>query len=59
MQKTITFFKEAWLELRQVAWLPVPQMVASTWLVVILVALVAAYLFCVDYVLKIVLGIFF
>ena len=59
MQKTITFFKEAWLELRQVSWLTVPQMVASTWLVVILVFIMAGFLFLVDYVLKFVLGFFF
>lgn len=59
MTKAIVFFKEAWAELRQVSWLTVPQMVASTWLVVVLVILVSGYLFCVDYVLKIVLGILY
>jgi preprotein translocase SecE subunit len=59
MQKTLIFFKEAWIELRQVAWLPVPQMVASTWLVVILVIITSAFLFCVDYLLKHILGLFF
>lgn len=59
MQKSIVFFKEAWAELRQVSWLTVPQMVASTWLVVILSILVAGFIFCVDYILKIVLGVLY
>ena len=51
MNSVITFIKEAWAELKQVAWLTVPQMIASTWVVVILVILVAVYIFFVDRIL--------
>jgi preprotein translocase SecE subunit len=57
MQQIITFFKESWAELKQVAWLTVPQMVASTWIVVILVAIVALYLMGVDAILSRIIGI--
>lgn len=56
MTKLITFFKEAWAELKQATWLTVPQMVASTWIVVILVIIMAAYLGAVDFVLARILG---
>jgi preprotein translocase SecE subunit len=58
MQKFITFLREAYFELKQVSWLTVPQMVASTWLVVILVMIMAAYLGAVDFVLSRVIGFF-
>ena len=52
MFKLIDFFKEAWAELKQVAWLTTPQMIASTWIVVILVFVVAIYIATVDFVLN-------
>ncbi len=52
MRKLFTFFKEAWSELKQVSWLPVPQMVASTWLVVILAIIMSVYIGAVDFVLS-------
>ncbi len=56
MNNVITFVKEAWIELKQVAWLTVPQMIASTWVVVILVVIVAIYIFIVDKVLHLLIG---
>ena len=58
MKKLFIFFKEAWSELKQVSWLPVPQMVASTWLVVILVVIMSLYLGIVDFILSRVIGLF-
>lgn len=51
MLKMITFVKEAWAELKQVAWLTVPQMIASTWIVIILVIVIASYIGLVDWLL--------
>ncbi len=56
MNVVINFIKEAWAELKLVSWLTVPQMLASTWLVVILVLLMAAYIGIVDFVLSKVIG---
>jgi preprotein translocase subunit SecE len=56
MNSLINFFKESWAELRQVAWLTVPQMVASTWIVIILVVIMAIYLGGVDFVIARVIG---
>ncbi|MCB4757132.1 MAG: preprotein translocase subunit SecE [Elusimicrobia bacterium] len=58
MNKLITFVKEAWAELKQVAWLTVPQMIASTGVVVVLVIIVAIYIFCVDRILHFILKAF-
>jgi preprotein translocase SecE subunit len=52
----IVFLKDAWAELKQVSWLTFPQMVASTWVVVLLVIVMAAYIFFVDTVLKFIFG---
>jgi preprotein translocase subunit SecE len=57
MTNFINFFKEAWAELKQVAWLSVPQMIASTWIVVILVIVMALYLGGVDFILARVMGV--
>ena len=51
MKTIITFVQEAWTELKQVAWLSVPQMIASTWVVLGLVAIIAVYIFGVDSIL--------
>ena len=57
MNNVISFFKESWAELKQVAWLTVPQMVASTWMVIILVIIMAMFVGAVDYVIAQVLRI--
>jgi len=56
MIKAYTFVKEAWAELKQVAWLTVPQMIASTWIVIILVIFVAIYISGVDFILSRIVG---
>ena len=58
MGRLFTFLKEAWAELKQVAWLTPIQMVASTWLVIILVVVVSAYIGVVDFILSRVIGVF-
>ena len=57
MTKLFSFFKEAWAELKQVTWLTTPQMVASTVMVIILSAFVAAFVFVVDKGLQVVIGV--
>jgi preprotein translocase SecE subunit len=57
MNQIIAFVKEAWAELKQVAWLTVPQMIASTWMVIILVILVAIFVSGVDFVLSRLVGV--
>ena len=57
MTTFITFLKEAWAELKQVSWLTFPQMVASTWLVLILVLLMAIFVGSVDFVLSRFMGV--
>mgnify|MGYP000857408505 CR=1 FL=1 len=52
MNQIITFCKESWAELKQVAWLSVPHMIASTWMVIVLVILMAIYVGSVDFVLS-------
>lgn len=56
MNNLINFFKEALSELKQVSWLTLPQVIASTWVVLILVVLMAAFVFSVDFVLRGVFG---
>jgi preprotein translocase SecE subunit len=57
MNNIVVFVKESWAELKQVSWLTTPQMVASTWLVIILCAVVALYVGAVDFVLSFILRI--
>lgn len=56
MKSIVLFIKESWAELKQVSWLTVPQVIASTWIVVILVIVMAAYLGAVDFVISRILG---
>jgi preprotein translocase SecE subunit len=56
MNGLVLFFKEAWGELKQVTWLTTPQMIASTWVVIILVIIMAIYVFAVDFILRGVFG---
>ena len=46
------FFKEAWEELKKVTWLTRKQMIASTWLVVVLVILASIYISIVDFIIS-------
>jgi preprotein translocase SecE subunit len=57
MNNIVAFVKEAWAELKQVSWLTPPQMMASTWLVIALSALMAIYVGAVDFVLSFILRI--
>ena len=57
MQNVISFFKESWAELKQVAWLTTPQMIASTWMVIILVIVMAIYVGGVDFILSRIIGV--
>lgn len=57
MQNVIAFFKDSWAELKQVAWLTVPQMVASTWMVIILIIIMAIYVGGVDFILSRIMGV--
>jgi len=52
MNSVFNFFKESWAELKQVAWLTTPQMIASTWMVILLVIIMAIYVSSVDYILS-------
>ena len=56
MNSVVEFIKESWAELKQVSWLTTPQMVASTWMVIVLVILMAIFVGSVDFVLGRVLG---
>lgn len=57
MQNVISFFKESWSELKQVAWLTTPQMIASTWMVIMLVIIMAIYVGGVDFILSRIIGV--
>lgn len=46
------FVKDAWLELKQVTWLTRAQMIASTWLVIVLVIIFSIYVLVVDKVIQ-------
>jgi preprotein translocase SecE subunit len=56
MNRWFQFFKEAYEELKKVSWLTRPQMIASTWLVVFLVAIFAVYVSVVDLIIARILG---
>ena len=57
MNNIVGFVKDAWAELKQVSWLTTPQMIASTWLVIMLSAVMAFYVGAVDFVLSFILRI--
>lgn len=46
------FFKDSWQELKLVTWLSRAQMIASTWMVIFLVAVFAVYVFVVDKIIR-------
>lgn len=52
----IQFFKEAYYELRKSSWLSRKDAVASTWVVVFLVAALSLYVAGIDFVLSVLLG---
>ncbi len=51
MASLIEFFKEAYEELKKVTWLSRKQMIASTWLVILLVIVFALYVGVVDFII--------
>ncbi|HOW28437.1 MAG TPA: preprotein translocase subunit SecE [Elusimicrobiota bacterium] len=51
MSELIKFFKEAYDELKRVTWLSKTEMLASTWLVILLVIVMAIYVGAVDYII--------
>ncbi len=51
-QKAIQFFQEAYAELKKVTWISRKQVIASTIVVIVLVLLVAAYVFVIDFFLS-------
>lgn len=52
MGQFIRFFKDAYEELKRVTWLSRKQMVASTFLVLVLVLIMSVYVFLVDQVIE-------
>ncbi len=56
-QQAIQFFKDAYAELKKVAWLSRKEVVASTIVISILVALIAVYVGFTDFILSRLLGI--
>jgi preprotein translocase subunit SecE len=52
IQKALHFFKESYEELRRVTWLGRKEVIASTIVVIILVMIIALYVFCIDFVLS-------
>ncbi len=57
LQQSLQFLREAYAELRKVAWLSRKEVVASTIVVIILVALVAVFVGFTDFILARILGI--
>ncbi|MBI4668662.1 MAG: preprotein translocase subunit SecE [Elusimicrobia bacterium] len=49
MVNPIVFAQDAYGELRKVAWIPRRQMMASTFVVIILVAIVSLYISLIDF----------
>ncbi|MGQ0645814.1 MAG: preprotein translocase subunit SecE [Elusimicrobiota bacterium] len=58
MKRLIEFIKEAYEELKKVTWLTRPQMIASTWLVILFMIAMSIYIGAVDFVIGRVFGLF-
>ncbi len=56
IHRLFKFVKEAYEELKKVTWLSRTQMIASTWLVILLVIIFAIYVGVVDFVIGKTLG---
>ena len=56
MNSLVRFIKEAFEELKKVSWLTRQQMIASTWLVILLVIVFAIYVGVVDFIIARTLG---
>ena len=56
MRQIIQFLKEAYQELKKVTWLSRTQMLASTWLVILLVIVFAIYIGAVDFIISRTIG---
>ena len=52
MLSFIRFFKDSWQELKQANWLTRPQMIASTWLVILLVIVFSIYVGTIDFIIS-------
>lgn len=51
IRELFQFFREAYEELKKVSWLTRPQMMASTWLVILLVIIFAVLVGALDFVI--------
>ncbi|MEK6543271.1 MAG: preprotein translocase subunit SecE [Elusimicrobiota bacterium] len=58
MFNPVVFYQEAFGELKKVIWIPRPQMIGSTILVIILVTFVSFYISLVDFLVAQIFGIF-
>jgi len=56
MNTATQFVKEAYIELKRSTWLTRKEAIASTWAVVILVAIFSLYVAGIDFVLSVLLG---
>ena len=56
MTAAAQFLKEAYAELRRASWLTRKEAIGSTWLVIILVAVISLYVAGIDFVLSVILG---
>lgn len=56
MNAATQFVKEAYVELKRSTWLTRKEAIASTWAVVILVAIFSLYVAGIDFVLSLLLG---
>ncbi|MBL8023360.1 MAG: preprotein translocase subunit SecE [Elusimicrobia bacterium] len=52
IRELFQFFREAYEELKKVSWLTRPQMMASTWLVILLVIVFAVFVGALDFVIS-------
>lgn len=58
MANPINFFQEAYGELRKVTWIPRKQMMASTFVVIVLVLIVSFFISLCDFLVAQIFGIF-
>lgn len=52
IQQLIQFFRDATEELKKVSWLTRPQMLASTWLVILLVIVFSIFVGTLDFIIS-------
>jgi preprotein translocase subunit SecE len=56
MNTAIQFVRESYYELRKSSWLTRKEVIASTWAVIILTALLAMFIAGIDFVLSVLMG---